>query len=205
MAVDPGERPRYVIQSLARGLALLDQVRGSTAPLALAELSQTAGLSLVTTFRLMHTLEHAGYVRRDPATRRYQPGPNAIELQGTSPSLFDYVQAATPYLEELRSKAGDGVGLAVLEGTRVRNLTRLFHSRLVADSLRPGSLLSAHATSLGKVLLGSLPVARLRELYAGVTLERCTPYTVRSVQRLLTEVARARRQGYAVSMNEHAM
>ena len=59
-SVEP-ERPRYLIQSLARGLALLDQVRASTTPLALAELSQMEGLSLVTTFRLMHTLEHAGY------------------------------------------------------------------------------------------------------------------------------------------------
>jgi IclR family pca regulon transcriptional regulator len=196
-------RQRYVIQSLARGLALLDRVRASSTPLTLVDLSERAGLSLVTTFRLMHTLEEAGYVRRDPQTRRYRLAASAMDLQG--PSLFDYVQAATPYLEELRSKGCDGVGLGVLEGTHVRNLTRLFYSRLMADSLRPGSLLPAHATSLGKVLLGALSEAQLRELYAKELLERCTPYTINSVDRLVSEVARAQRQGYALSMNERAM
>lgn len=199
------ERRGYVIQSLARGLALLDRVRASTTPVALVELSERAGLSLVTTFRLMHTLEEAGYVRRDPQTRRYRLATSAMDLQGSSPSLFDYVQAATPYLEELRGKGCDGVGLGVLEGTHVRNLTRLFYSRLMADSLRPGSLLPAHATSLGKVLLGALSEAQLRELYGSEALQRCTPYTINSVDRLVVEVARARRQGYALSTNEHAM
>lgn len=199
------ERPRYLIQSLARGLALLDRVRSSRTALTAAELSEQAGLSLVTTFRLMHTLEHSGYVRRDPQTRRYHLATSALDLQGNSLSLFDYVQAATPYLEELRSKGCDGVGLGVLEGSNVRTLTRLFYSRLVADSLRPGALLPAHATSLGKVLLGALMPSGLRQLYAVHELDRCTPYTIRSVDRLLTEVGRAQRQGYAVSMNEHAM
>lgn len=198
-------RQRYIIQSLARGLALLDHVRASSTPLALVDLSERAGLSLVTAFRLMHTLEEAGYVRRDPQTRRYRLAVSATDLQSSSPSLFDYVQAATPYLEELRSKGCDGVGLGVLEGTHVRNLTRLFYSRLMADSLRPGSLLPAHATSLGKVLLGALSEDQLRELYGRELLERCTPYTINSVDRLVGEIARAQRQGYALSMNEHAM
>jgi IclR family transcriptional regulator, pca regulon regulatory protein len=201
----PADRPRYVIQSLARGLALLDRVRSSPAPLSLVELSEHVGLGLVTTFRLMHTLEHAGYVRRDAQTRRYQLAGGATDLRGWSPSLFDYVQAATPYLEELRSKGCDGVGLGVLEGTHVRNLTRLFYSRLMADSLRPGSLLPAHATSLGKVLLGSLGEAQVRQLYDGRPLERCTPYTICSVDRLLIDVSRAKRLGFAISVNEHAM
>jgi IclR family pca regulon transcriptional regulator len=198
------QRPRYVIQSLARGLALLDQVRSSPCPPSLVELSEQAGLNLVTTFRLMHTLEQAGYVRRDPETRRYAVGASAKELQSNSPSLFDYVQAAAPYLEELRGKA-DGVGLGVLEGTHVRNLTRILYSRLMADSLRPGSLLPAHATSLGKVLLGALPAVHVRELYAVEPLERFTPHTIASVDRLLRETSRAQRAGFALSVNENRM
>src|SRR6478752_3843799 len=59
-------RGRYFVEALGRGLEILDCFTTGTAQLSLGEISERVGLGRGTTFRLLRTLEEAGYVYQNP-------------------------------------------------------------------------------------------------------------------------------------------
>jgi IclR family acetate operon transcriptional repressor len=58
-----------LVQSLGRGLSLLDSLAESPDGIPLSDLCQQVGLSLSTAHRLLTTLEQQRYVRCDPKPR----------------------------------------------------------------------------------------------------------------------------------------
>jgi IclR family pca regulon transcriptional regulator len=195
-------RGRYYVEALGRGLALLDCFVRGPAQLTLAELSEWVGLSKGTTFRLLRTLEEAGYLRQDPLTKRYRLSLKMLDFQDASLAALEYPLVAQSYLEELNAALGESVNMAVLEGTQVRYVARVAARRIMSVNLHVGSVLPAHATSMGKVLLAALGPGRVRALYAGHPLERYTARTLASVDDLLAELAAVEARGYALADEE---
>jgi IclR family pca regulon transcriptional regulator len=69
--------------------------------------------------------------------------------------------------------------------------------------LRRGAHVPAHASALGKMLLGTLGGVELRALLTGGPLAACAPATITGKRALAEEVARARAQGFALEREEH--
>jgi IclR family pca regulon transcriptional regulator len=197
-----GPRGRYYVEALGRGLALLDCFVRGPAQLTLAELSESVGLTKGTTFRLLRTLEEAGYLRQDPITKRYQLSLKLLDFLDPSLAALEYPLIAQPYLEELNQALGESVNMAVLEGTQVRYVARVAAKRIMSVNLHVGSTLPAHATSMGKVLLAALGSERVRALYAARPLDRHTPRTISSVDELLAELGAVDWRGYALADEE---
>jgi len=59
----------YYVESLARGLAILSAFSEENPQLSLTDIAQRLKLNKSTTFRLLSTLEHLGYLQRDPQTK----------------------------------------------------------------------------------------------------------------------------------------
>jgi ribose transport system substrate-binding protein len=62
---------KYFIEVVARALDVLDSFRRSEDELTLSEIARRTGLSTSYAFRLLHTLEQKGWVRRVTGTKRY--------------------------------------------------------------------------------------------------------------------------------------
>jgi IclR family pca regulon transcriptional regulator len=195
-------RGRYYIEALGRGLTLLDCFVEGPAQLTLAELSGRVGLSKGTTFRLLRTLEEAGYVRQEAQTKRYLLSLKMLDLQEASLAALEYPVLAQPYLEELNHVLGESVSMAVLEGTRIRYVARVASKSLISVNLHVGSVLPAHATSMGKVLLAALAEDTVRTLYGGQALQAYTRQTITSLERLRKELVVVKRQGFAITDGE---
>ena len=193
---------RYYVEALGRGLARLDCFIAEPVQLTLLELSERVGLNLPTAFRLIRTLEEAGYVRQDPVTKRYQLSLKMLELQEATLSILDYATVARPYLEELAVTLGESVGMAVLDGIQVRHALRIASNRLVSANIPVGALFPPHATAMGKVLFATLPTEVVRDLHARHYFERYTAKTITAVEELLAQLAVVGRQGYAISDGE---
>lgn len=196
------QRGRYFVEALGRGLSVLDCFTEGPAQLTLTELSSRLGISKNTTFRLLRTLEEAGYVIQDQVTRHYHLSLKVLDLQAASLAALGYTQEAQPLLKELNAALGESVNLAVLEGTEIRYVARVAAKRIMSVDLRVGSRLPAHATSMGKVLLASLEEQKVRDLYATHPLTAYTPQTITSIDGLLEELALVRRQGFALADQE---
>ncbi len=100
---------RYYVEVLGKALDVLDVLRSSRAELRLTDIAEQIRLDLSTTFRLLHTLEVRGYVRRDAKSRRFRHslGYRAYRI-GYAPLSNDqpFVKKVTQGLVEAATNSG---------------------------------------------------------------------------------------------------
>lgn len=106
-----------------------------------------------------------------------------------------------PFLEQLSRALDETVGLAVLEGHRVRFLDTAVAARGPAAVSLVCSV-PAHCTANGKALLAELPAPEL-EATLPERLPRLTKRTIASHPELIAELERVRRGGVAFSREEY--
>lgn len=197
-------KSRYNIEALTRGLETLSLFSAERPSLSLSQIVELLQLNKSTTYRVLSTLESAGYLEQDKVTRHYRPGLKVLQLGFSAIHTLELRQIARPYLEQLSQEVGETVSLAVLDEFRTIYVDRIRNQTIVGVVLGVGSSLPAHCTALGKVLLAGLPLDELRRLLESHELNAYTPKTLTRKKHLLTELARVRAQGYAIGDEELA-
>ena len=193
--------PPYPIEAVDRTLAVLRYLAGHP-ELRLADVRAHLDVGQSTAHRLMAMLVYRGFAVQDPETRAYRPGPALLEIGRGAAGGADLVRVARPVLERLAADSGETVHLGRLDGVAVRYLDVVESAATLRVTGRVGRLGPAHATSLGKAMLATYDDARVRALYEGLDLESPTPDTVTDVDRLLAELRRVRRRGWARNRGE---
>lgn len=188
--------------SVGKAMALLTAFDRST-PLGVSELSRKADVTKSTAHRLLAVLEELGLVHRDGS--RYRLGTKLFELGNQvaycCPSSLREV--AHPYLDELHQTSRQTTHLAILDGSDVLYLDKLFGHDQVRTPSHVGGRAPAHCTALGKVLLAhaSSPFLTL----SGVPLVRRTRYTIVQPSLLKEQLDEAKTRGVAFDYEEAAI
>lgn len=188
------------VQSLDRALELLELLAGGR-ELGVTELSRRLEVHKSTAFRLLATLQERGLVAQNPATEKYRLGYGLVRLAGAVVAEPDLSRAARPVLQELAEQTGETVNLAVLQGGQVINIDQIAAALLVVNVNWVGKQTPLHATSNGKVLVAYVPAEERRRLLGG-PLKRFTPRTITDSKTLDRQLARARADGYAFTLEE---
>ncbi|MGH3432393.1 MAG: IclR family transcriptional regulator, partial [Thermocrispum sp.] len=155
--------PQYPIESVDNALRLLllfeeeQQIR-------LTDVSRYLGVASSTAHRLLAILQYRGFVRQNPATRCYEPGPSLSSIAFFIMRHLDVRARARPTLERLNKEFGETVHLSRLEGTGVNFLDAIESIRAVRVGSRIGRALPAHCTSSGKAMLSVIDVYELNRL-----------------------------------------
>jgi IclR family pca regulon transcriptional regulator len=160
---------------------------------------------MTTSLRIASTLEAAGYLRRDPETKRYRPSLKVLQLGFSALRSMDIRQAARPHLEQLSRDTGETVSHAVLDGLEIVYVDRIRNRQIVGVILGMGSRLPAHCTSMGKAMLAYLPRDQLKTRLNGAVLEACTGNTLVEIDSLEADLGKVRRRGYAINHQELAI
>lgn len=170
--------------------------------MTLTEIVEATGINKTTVFRIVATLEKAGYLMRDSDTRRYRPGIKVLQLGFTAISSLDIRQVARPYLVQLSQQVGETVSLSVLDGMEIVYIDRVRNQQIVGVVLGMGSRLPAHCASMGKAMLAHLPPEELRRRLDQAGLKPRTPKSLVDWAALEDELERVRQQGYAINDEE---
>jgi len=195
-----GERRRDESQTVVRALQLLDLVASSTRPLTTGSLATTAGLSRPTAYRLLVTLEREGYLDRT-ADGAFALGYKATRLGGANGSQQALARRARPILEALLEEVNETVGLSVPVGAAVVEIDQIDPPHPVRQITYINEAFPLHCTSNGKVMLAALPDSEL-DAYLSRPLERRTPHTITSPDRLRQELDTVRRAAYGTDLEE---
>jgi len=196
-------------RSVERALDVLRAVGESRVEPGLSDLADELGLHKTTVFRLLGALERAEFVVRDEDRQRYQLGPALFRLATQARRATGLHEAARSELESLAHDVGETATLEVLVGDEVLILDEVHGRFLVGGSPEVGMRWPAHATSTGKVLLAAAAVEGAtsgssgRRSSAGAgRLVRLAPNTITTRAALERELAKVRREGYAVGLEE---
>lgn len=194
-AVKTKSTPDFV-QSLARGLAVIEAFSNERRELTLSDVAVRTGLTRATARRFLHTLRDLGYVGFDG--KYFGLKPRVLCLGYAYLSSMNIAEIAEPFMERVVSELHESCSASVLDGTDVVYVVRVPTKRIMTIALTVGSRLPAYATSMGRVLLANLSPAHLDAYFRAATLKRWTPHTVadeREIRRILAQVAK---QQYAV-------
>ena len=193
--------PKPRIQSVARALALLDEIAHSPDGLTAQELSRTAGLSRATTYHLLHTLASSGYIGRG-AEHRYRlaigisPLVQAFERHVLPDDLL-------PLARALSSRTGEAAYVAARQGSELVLLCSVPGHHQVAVANSPlGPIDHGHARASGKLLLALAPEDARERYLAAHPLARVTRTTITSRDALLHELEQIRGAGHASDAEE---
>lgn len=193
---------RYSIETLERGLSVLSLFSNDTSELTLTEISRAADLNMTTSLRIASTLEAAGYLQRDPETKRFRPGLKVLQLGFSALRSMDIRQTARPLLERLSRITGETASMSVLDGLEIVYIDRVRNRQILGVVLGLGSRLPAHCVAMGKAMLAYLPGDQLKTLLNGAALEACTAHTIVDTTSLQVDLEKVRTRGYAINNQE---
>ena len=184
------EPPAYPIGSVDNVLRLLGMVRGRDG-ITLTEASERLGVARSTAHRLLAMLRYHDFVRQEPDTKRYVPGPALLEIALSITGGTDVRALARTELEALVDRLQETIHLVTLEGSDIVFLDSVECDRAVRVTSRAGMSMPARLTAGGKVLLATLDAA---------ALESIVPRA--SAPGLLEELRAVRERGYATNFGE---
>lgn len=200
------KRPKsdYEIQTVRNAFRLLEAFR-EREELGVTELSRLLDLHKNNVFRLLATLEQAGYVEQSTGSDRYCLAVGCVELGHAYLRNRGLLRLARPLLERLAEGCGESAHLGALRGLEVVHLAGEKAPRLVQSELRIGIQLPAHCTALGKVLLACAG-ERVRERFdrevLAVGLEARTPTTIVDPDKFREHLHTVASQGFALDLEE---
>src|SRR5215469_13143405 len=106
------------IQSLDRGLLILEAVGKSTEPVSLGRLAALLGIDRSSVFRLANTLKRRGFLANPAAGKDYVLGASVWRLSREYDWSGMLVTIAHQYLQRLAASTGETAHLAVREGRK---------------------------------------------------------------------------------------
>jgi len=165
----------------------------------LSALSVELDLRKSTTHRILSALEQRGFLSRKRGGTEYELGPELIVLGARALNAIDLREVAAAELRSLSKTTGEAVSLETLLDGRVLILHEEGGESLLGLESSAGTLLPAHATSTGKVLLANSEDPG--EGPAG-GLVAITDHTIVSKREWTATLAEVREKGFATSIEE---
>jgi DNA-binding IclR family transcriptional regulator len=188
------------IQSIERAAAILRLLSGRSRRLGVVDLSGELGLPKGTVHGLLRTLQHVGFVEQDAATGKYQLGAALLHMGSSYLDGNELRTRALNWSDSLAGRAGEAVRIGTLHDSQVLIVHHVFRPDDSLQTLDVGSLLPAHATALGKVLLAHHPYVADELVKQG--LASFTGATICNRERLDRELQRIRDRGWASEIGE---
>lgn len=190
--------------AVGKALQLLEAFMVTGPVAGVTGLARAAGLSKSTAFRLLASLEEAGYVTH--AGSDYCLNLRLFEL-GSQVAVCrpgGLRAIAAPFLADLFRETAHAAHLAVLDGTDVLYIEKVHGNGASQVPTCVGSRMPASCTALGKAMLSAGHGATVSKLIAD-GLPRRTRHSVAAPGLLVGELRRARAAGVAVDREESAL
>ena len=184
------------IQSLARGLKILEFLSQAQDGVSITELAERLGVDKGSASRLVATLASYGYAEKDERTRRYHLGSQVVSLSRSVLTRLPLREAAKPFLRELMERTGECAHLAVAAQGQVLYIDQVESPATLRVNAEVGTLNPLHCTALGKALLA------FGDLQPQDDLRAFTVNTLTDPARLRKNLEQIRSQGYSVDDEE---
>jgi DNA-binding IclR family transcriptional regulator len=187
------------VPALERGLEILRLFKRTRATISPPEIARDLGIPRSTVHRLVLTLERMGFLRRVERGAAYALGPAVLSIGFEYLGSLDIVQLSGAVLARLRDETNCSTHLAVRNGTDMVYLSRCASHAGITSNVNVGSVLPAHATVIGRMMLADLTRDELASLYGARKLEAYTEHTPTSFAALEKLLNEDRRRGHAIS------
>lgn len=192
------EKPAYYTATLGKGLDVLEAL-AEVDEIALTALAAQLKSSNATLFRILATLVHRGYIEKLPRSGHYRLTLRCWQVGSRALGRIGLREAALAPMRALAAKVNESPHLGVLDGDGVVIVEKVECSQPVRVDTYVGQRAPAHCSALGKIVLA---FAAADTIDAAWRPQRFTRATVIERAAFDRELAKIRRQGYAINRGE---
>lgn len=185
------------VEALARGLDVIRAFGPTALELSVTEVAAATGLARPTARRLLLTLEQLGYVRAIDGV--YSLTTRVLELGTAYIGALGMWEIARPHMVGLVALTGESSSMSQLDGSDIVYTARVPVAKIIALSVRIGTLFPAVATSMGRVLLADLDEDELDTVLATPSRSGVIPLVTPSRPEIDDSLAEIRDRGWAIS------
>jgi len=191
------------IQSLDRGLVILEAVAKSNDPVSLADLTELLHIDRSSVFRLANTLKRRGFLAISSRGKDYILGPSVWRLSRQYDWSNMLITVSHDLLKKLATITNETAHLAVREGKLALFINHATVNHMIAVAGQTGESVPLYCTAHGKALLADCRAADLKSILGVRPLTAYTPQTVTTIERLTRVCADINRQGFATDEAEY--
>jgi IclR family transcriptional regulator, pca regulon regulatory protein len=191
-----GDSAGEYVQSLDRGLAVIRAFTNEQPRMTIADVARETGLTRAAARRFLHTLASIGYVGSNGGY--FYLRPRVLELGYAYLSSASFADIAQEHLVHLAEELHESCSASVLDLPDIVYVARAQTSRIMTIALAVGTRLPAYATSMGRVLLASLPAEELDAYVSDTNFDRLTGHTVTGKAALRRVLHTVGEQGFAI-------
>ena len=191
----------YLSGSIKKALVIIECVGKSPNPLKASQVASITKLDRATAFRILTYLTSLGYIFKDNSTNLYSLGHKIFDFGDKSDFLKTLTKLCFEDIKKLAFETQHITYLAVLEGPHIVYCDKVDPTGV--DAPRAFRMRQdAHSTALGKSILSFKTIDELKNIYKSYSLYKHTKNTLTSVDKLLTELIKAKKNGYSINQAE---
>lgn len=191
------------MKALASALRVFCAFSSNRGRWSVSELCAATGFSKSQVSKVLGEFRAAGLLRQDTGSREYSVGLRAVALSANYLSSEPLVHEAIAPMRRLANETEHTTVLGVRDGAEVIYLLGVEGPHFLDVRAREGTWLPFHATAIGKVMTAFQPGDGPVRIPEG-ELPRFTKNTITDRRELAAQLARVRRQGFAVTNGETA-
>lgn len=182
-------------------MRVLELFQQSTHPLSLTEVAQQTKLHKSSAFRILRTLEIAGYLERVNDDRFSLARSASIANQLVS----QVVEVGRPIMRQLSQEFRETISLAFLFENHIEVVAVIDSPHRVSMGNEVGGLIPPHASSLGKAIAAFQDDGRREKLLRAFGMVPFTIHTIVEERAFAKELEAVRAQGYAKDLEESTL
>ena len=182
----------------------MEHVAQCASPPTASELARKIGMDRVTCYRMLRTIEEAGYLVFDPDKKTYRLSRKILPLAQNVLAQEEDRERVDRVLRAVAARTGETCHYSVIEGLETILMQRAKGSQLVAVDFQIGTRCALHVTSIGKALLAFQSEPFVAD-YMTLDLVGYTNRTFTDPAKLTKELSKIRDQGASYDHEEMAV
>jgi DNA-binding IclR family transcriptional regulator len=187
-------------------VAVLEYLASVDVPLGVAEISRELSLNKVSVFRILSSLEEAGWVIKEHVSPKYRLSENLLMFGLRLISRIELQKVAVRHLYELAQMTGETTALSIRLGLERIFLQEVPGRYAIGTTIHIGANMPLWMGADGKSMLAFLPADDIEKVFKQLeNPQLALTFLGRKVdvQKLKEELVKIKEQGYAISAGEY--
>lgn len=191
------------IQAVGRAFRILEMLALSERGMSLSDIARTLDVNKQIAFRLLETIEAAGYVYKYPHTDHFTLSYRIANIGHRKLVQEEVLEQANSVIRDLADDSGELVRLAVAEHDRLMWVLAAIGKQWMLN-INPNYApkITLHSTAAGKAWLATMSSDKVADLVGSYPLTRRTPNTIVDRDAFHKELRVTHERGWASSFEE---
>lgn len=192
-----GDRGLFV-NSIQKGLAVLNAFTRERPRLTHAAITRITGLDKSAAQRILYTFHELGLLQKDEETKQYRLSAKLLEFGYAYLYSDPLIERAQPFLVEAHERTAETVNLAVMDGDDILLVSRLPSRHVVSLNIQIGLRIPALYTASGRAMIAQMAPDDARRFVRAAKLQRHTPTSIIDASKMMQEIDAVRAAGYSL-------